>query len=152
MVSKSRIGGHPTQDESFDFSTLINSPYKEDSSMASPGYVTHDQLRDFGDKFEERFEKRFDKMDARMDRMDANIAEMSKGIVALTAKVDHIPMQLENQKLQTKLDIEGMLKEQNKEIKSDARYRTTITIAGIGLVVALIQAAPAIFSAMTSAP
>lgn len=110
--------------------------------------VTQDQLFQLESKLDQKLERMEDKLDARLDRMETNIAEMSKGIVTLTAKVDQIPMQLENQKLQSKLDIEVMLKEQNKEIKSDARYRTTITIAGIGLIVALIQTAPLIIEAI----
>ena len=151
MVSKSRIGGHPTQDESFDFNTLINSPYKEDSSMASPGYVTHDQLRDFGDKIEERFEKRFDKMDARLDRTDANITEMSKDIVALTTKLDNIPKDFDLVRSNVKNDIHEMMKEQNKEMKNSARFWAGLTITAIPVFFLLFEKFSPILSAASEA-
>lgn len=117
-----------------------------DTEMSN-SHVTHAELRNFEEKLEAKFEHRFDKLDARMDRMDANIAKMSDGIVALTAKVDHIPMQLENQKLQTKLDIEGMLKEQNKEMKGSARFWAGLTIAAIPVFFLLFEKFSPILSA-----
>lgn len=65
-------------------------------------------------------------------------------MASMSAKLDNIPMQLENSRLQNKADFHDMMKEQSKEMKNDARYRATITIVGIGLIVALIQAIPLI--------